>query len=111
MCGICGVQNIDTKQLNLFTDDEIERIIYDIYTGTINLRNLDVHSYLKVARKLSEGVFQGYGKNMDNMMINTPDYKMLSSLKDYLNSIIRIILLLNIIVLSHRLSQLVNGRQ
>jgi len=81
-CGFCDIQNIDTKQLNLFSDDEVERIIYDIYNGTINLRNLDAHSYLKTARKLSEGVFDGYGKNLDNMLINAPDYQMLSSLRD-----------------------------
>jgi SPP1 gp7 family putative phage head morphogenesis protein len=82
MCGFCDIQNIDTKQLNIFSDDEVERIIYDIYNGTINLRNLDVHTYLKTARKLSDGVFEGFGKNMDNMLINTPDYKMLYSLRE-----------------------------
>lgn len=83
MCGICDIQNIDeTKQLNLFSDDEVERIIYDIYNGTINLRNLDVHTYLKTARKLSEGVFEGFGKNMDGMLLNTPDYQMLNSLRE-----------------------------
>lgn len=83
MCGICTIQNIDdTKQLNLFSDDEVERIIYDIYNGTVNLRNLDVHSYLKVARKLSEGVFEGFGKNIDGLLLNTPDYKMLYALRE-----------------------------
>jgi SPP1 gp7 family putative phage head morphogenesis protein len=82
MCSYCEVQNIDTKQLDLFSDDEIERIIYDIYNGTITLRNLSVPVYLKTARKLSDGVFTGFGKNIDNMLINTPDYKMLSSLTE-----------------------------
>lgn len=82
MCGFCDVQNIDTKQLNLFSDDEVERIVYDIYNGTINLRNLDVHSYLKVARKLTDGVFEGFGKDIDGLLINTPDYKMLSDLRE-----------------------------
>lgn len=83
MCGYADIQNIDdTKQLSLFGDDEVERIIYDIYNGTINLRNLDVSSYLKVARKLSDGVFEGFGKNIDGMLMNTPDYKMLYALRE-----------------------------
>lgn len=83
MCGYCDINNInEPKQLNLFSDNETERIIYDIYNGTINLRNLDVPSYLKVARKLTDGVFEGFGKNMDGMLLNTPDYRMLSSLQE-----------------------------
>lgn len=82
MCSYCDIQNVDTKQLDLFSDDEVERIIYDIYNGTINLRNLPVHVYLKTARKLSEGVFEGFGKNIDGMLMNTPDYKMLYSLRE-----------------------------
>ena len=82
MCGYCDINNIDTKQLNLFSNEEVERIIYDIFNGTINLRNLDVHTYLKTARKLSEGVFEGFGKDIDGMLLNTPDYKMLYALRD-----------------------------
>lgn len=83
MCGFCDVQNIDdTKQLNLFSDDEVDRIVYDIYIGTITLRSLDVHSYLKVARKLTDGVFEGFGKNIDGLLFNSPDYQMLSDLRE-----------------------------
>jgi SPP1 gp7 family putative phage head morphogenesis protein len=83
MCGYCDALNIEApKQLNLFSDEEVERIIYDIYVGTINLRNLDVSSYLKVARKLTDGVFEGFGKNIDGMLMNTPDYKMLNALRE-----------------------------
>lgn len=82
MCEICGIQNIDTKQLDLFSDEEAERIIYDIYNGTINLRNLPVPVYLKTARKLLDGVYEGFGKNVDNILMNTPDYKMFQALKE-----------------------------
>jgi SPP1 gp7 family putative phage head morphogenesis protein len=68
--------------VNLFSDDEVERIIYDIFNGTINLRNLDVHTYLVTAKKLTEGVYQGFGANMDDLLINTPDYKMLRALRE-----------------------------
>jgi SPP1 gp7 family putative phage head morphogenesis protein len=83
MCGWCNdILNADIKQLNIFSDDEVERVVYDVYNGTINLRNLDVHTYQKTAKQLTDGVFTGFGKNMDNILINTPDYKMLSDLRE-----------------------------
>lgn len=80
MCGFCDVQN--TARLKIFSDEDYDRIIYEIYAGALSTRNLDVHSYLKVARKLTDGVFQGYGKSLEGMLINAPDYRMLKALKE-----------------------------
>lgn len=83
MCGFCDVTNIDhPKQLNLFSDDEINRVIYDIYNGSINLQNLDYHTYKKVADKLKDGVFDGFGKDKTKVMFESPDYRMLKDLTE-----------------------------
>jgi SPP1 gp7 family putative phage head morphogenesis protein len=57
-------------------------IILAIYAGTISTHNLDVTTYLKTARKLSEGMFDGYGKDFSKVVYASEDYYMLKSLSD-----------------------------
>lgn len=78
MCSFCEIEN---KDPDLFTDDEIERVIYGIYSGIITVRSLDFATYQKVARKLSEGVYKGYGIHLDDTLYLSEDYLMLRSLK------------------------------
>lgn len=82
MCSVCEVHNkFDEKPIHLFTDEEIDLIILAIYAGTITTHNLDVTTYLKTARKLSEGMFDGYGNNFDDVVMNSEDYYMLKALE------------------------------
>lgn len=83
MCAICEVHNkYDEKPLHLFTEAEMDLIILAIYAGTITTHNLDVTTYLKTARKLSEGMFDGYGKNLEQVGYATEDYYMLKALRE-----------------------------
>lgn len=79
MCRFCDIVNLEE---DLFSDDEIDRIIIGIYAGTITIRSLDLQTYLKVARKLSEGMYEGYGMNLDTVLYLSEDYKMLYQLRN-----------------------------
>lgn len=81
MCGICDVQNKE-EPFDLFTDEEIERIIQGIYFGFIRVDSLDLEAFLKVARKLFDGVQIGYGKTFFESAYNTTDYVMLKALQE-----------------------------
>jgi SPP1 gp7 family putative phage head morphogenesis protein len=80
MCGFCDIVNVD--KIHLFTDIEIDNYLYQLYKGNVSIDNLDLYSYNKVAEKLTDGVFKGFGKNISNIDYDTPDYKMLSSLRE-----------------------------
>lgn len=81
MCGICSIENSDPA-INLFTDAEYDQVINGIFAGTINVQNLDVNTYRKIAKKLTEGVFQGYKKSFSDVLYNSPDYTMLRDLRE-----------------------------
>lgn len=81
MCGICDVDNKLKEPIHLFTDEEVENLILAIYFGIINVRNLDVGAYRKVARKLSEGVFKGYGLTLFDVTYESTDWLMLKALE------------------------------
>ncbi len=79
MCSFCDIVN---QEPDLFDEQEIDRVIAGIYAGTITLRSLDVKTYLKVADKLTSGVYKGYGKTLDTVLYLSEDYQMLYSLRD-----------------------------
>lgn len=81
MCGICDITNVSSEPMNVLSDDDYERLIHGIYLGIITTSNLDVQSYLKVARKLTAGVYDGYGKTIDDVLYNSEDYLMLKDLR------------------------------
>ena len=80
MCKFCGIVNID--KIHLFTDEEVEAYLYGVFTGRISINKLDTASYNKVAEKLTNGVYNGFGKSLTNVDYNTPDYKMLFELRE-----------------------------
>lgn len=80
MCGFCDIQNI--AQIELFTEEEIQRFVDDVFTGIVTTGKLSQAQYLKIARKLFEGVGEGYGKNIINVEFGTPDYAMLRSMRE-----------------------------
>ncbi len=83
MCGFCDIENRrKLKGLNLFSELEIDTIIEKIFSGLIDLRNLDVETYLKVARKLSEGMVEGFGKSLFDVQWGSPDYEMIKALRE-----------------------------
>lgn len=81
MCGFCDVENKYKDPINLFSDDEYNKLILGIYAGVITTQNLDVKTYQRIARKLSLGVFEGFGKNIDDTIKGSADYRMLFDLR------------------------------
>lgn len=82
MCVICGYQNVDNAPFNLFTEEDFERLISGIFTRIITPQNLDYRTYIKTAEKLTEGIYSGYGKTINDVLLNEPDYLMLRDLRE-----------------------------
>ena len=80
MCSFCDIQN--AAPINIFSDDEIERIVVGVYSGLITPQSLDLVTYQKVAEKLTNGVYNGFGKSLTDVVWNSPDYTMLNSLRN-----------------------------
>ncbi|MEO6901561.1 MAG: phage minor head protein [Bacteroidia bacterium] len=80
MCSFCDIEN-KVEQLHLFEEEYYDNLINAIYEGKINLRQLDVFTYNKIAGKLTEGVFKGFGVDIETTLYNSPDYKMLNELR------------------------------
>jgi hypothetical protein len=80
MCSFCDIQN--AAPINIFSDEEIERIVVGVYSGLITPQSLDVATYLRVAEKLTNGVYNGFGKALTDVEWNSPDYKMLNDLRN-----------------------------
>lgn len=81
MCGFCDIENKDEK-IHLFTDEEIENFIFGVYVGIYSVKNLDLSTYLKIARKLSQGMFEGYGKTLFETLYPSEDWMMLRALQE-----------------------------
>jgi SPP1 gp7 family putative phage head morphogenesis protein len=79
VCGICDITN--SEPFDLFTEEEINRIIAGIYIGKINPYQLDLYLYKQIAEKLTSGVYEGFGLNISSVNYNTPDYNMLDALR------------------------------
>jgi len=80
VCNFCDIQN--SAPINLFSDDDIERVLIGVYSGLITPQSLDVQTYLRVAEKLTNGVYNGFGKSLIDVEWNSPDYKMLYDLRN-----------------------------
>jgi SPP1 gp7 family putative phage head morphogenesis protein len=80
MCKFCDIVNVD--KIHLFTEEEIDAYLYGVFSGRISINNLDIASYTKVAEKLTNGVFNGFGKSISDVDYDTPDYKMLLDLRE-----------------------------
>lgn len=80
MCSFCDIQN--AAPINIFSDEEIERIVIGVYSGLITPQSLDVATYLRVGEKLTNGVYNGFGKTLTDVVWNSPDFKMLNDLRN-----------------------------
>lgn len=81
MCSFCDIQN-KSGQLHLFDEYEIEKVIAAIYRGEITIRSLDLNTYKKVAEKLTNGVYDGFGNNLKTVLYQSDDYLMLKALRE-----------------------------
>jgi SPP1 gp7 family putative phage head morphogenesis protein len=80
-CKVCNGK-ISNKQLDIFTEDEMNTFLARIFDRSVTVNSLDKSMYQKIARKITAGVYKGYGKNIINTTYNSPDYDMLQSLRE-----------------------------
>jgi SPP1 gp7 family putative phage head morphogenesis protein len=81
VCGICDIDN-KIKEVDVFTDDDFDRIIQGILFGLITTSALDQTTYLKTVKELMKGVVEGYGKEFSDLPLDSTDYRMLQDLQD-----------------------------
>jgi SPP1 gp7 family putative phage head morphogenesis protein len=79
-CNFC-VTNVD-EQLDIFDENEIETLLRKTYTGEVNSFALDFAYYIKVAKKLTDGMYNGFGSDLVKADFLTPDYNMLKALRE-----------------------------
>ena len=81
MCGCANIVNEIEEPIHVFTEADYDRVITGIYAGTITVNNLDKVTYEKIAKKLTEGVYQGYKKSISDVLYHSPDWTMLNDLR------------------------------
>jgi SPP1 gp7 family putative phage head morphogenesis protein len=82
MCSICGVTNSSENLLDIFSEEERNKFLKDVYDGIVTSTSLDINYYYKVARKLTDGVYSGFGQELIRTQWGTPDYDMLFNLRE-----------------------------
>jgi SPP1 gp7 family putative phage head morphogenesis protein len=80
-CKYCNVIN-SADQVDLFDTNEVNKILRDIYSGEISITKLDESSYKKIAEKLTNGVYEGFGKTLGQTGFGSPEHNMLKSLRE-----------------------------
>ena len=61
---------------------DIDSLAKAIYQGQVTPRNLPEVVYHFNAEKIVDGIYKGYGKTLNDTTFNSPDYKMLNSLRE-----------------------------
>ncbi len=74
------------KMITLSTSDRlestIERIIRQLYNGTMQPGEIDEELYLLLARELFKGVEEGFGAKLGSLDTHDPDYELLQQLQE-----------------------------
>lgn len=78
---MCGIVNT-VEPVHIFNDDDFDRIINGILIGSITVASLDPATYFKIAEKLTQGVFSGFGKTLEGLSFGNEDYQMLFDLRE-----------------------------
>ena len=81
MCGICDITN-EAPVMDVFNDDDYERIAHGIYFGLITIDKPDVDHYSKTANKLLSGVYDGFKLRISDTLYMSPNYTMLVDLRE-----------------------------
>lgn len=79
-CGFCYQNKAD--DVDIFSEEEILSFLTQMYYGVVNPKYLSVEIYQKVARQLTKGVYEGFGKDILTVQWGSPDEVMLSSLRE-----------------------------
>jgi ribosomal protein S8 len=84
MCDFCGIQNISKPQIELFSENEINDLLYWVKNGIVTLDNFYYPLYSKTAEELTKYLYKGYGNNIDEFQFGSEDYEMLFDLRENL---------------------------
>jgi hypothetical protein len=84
MCDFCGIQNISKTQIELFSENEINDLLYWVKNGIVTLDNFYYPLYSKTAEELTKYLYKGYGNNIDEFQFGSEDYEMLFDLRENL---------------------------
>jgi SPP1 gp7 family putative phage head morphogenesis protein len=63
------------------TSQEIEQLLRMIYSGVYTPTNLPLPLYNFLTSKLERGLFQGFGGKLDDFVLRSPNWRMLSDLR------------------------------
>ena len=63
------------------TSQEIEQLLRMIYSGVYTPTNLPLPLYNFLTSKLEKGLFQGFGGKLDDFVLRSPNWRMLSDLR------------------------------
>jgi SPP1 gp7 family putative phage head morphogenesis protein len=63
------------------TSQEIEQLLRMIYSGAYTPTNLPLPLYNFITSKLQKGLFQGFGGKLDDFVLRSPNWRMLSDLR------------------------------
>lgn len=78
----CEHEIVNSADIDLFSDHEIDNLITHIAAGMIGKENLPYNVYKKTAEKLTDGVFKGYGKDFGSELLTQSDLVFLNSLRE-----------------------------
>jgi ribosomal protein S8 len=84
MCDFCGIQNISKPKIELFSENEINDLLYWVKNGIVTLDNFYYPLYSKTAEELTKYLYKGYGNNIDEFQFGSQDYEMLFDLRENL---------------------------
>lgn len=81
MCGYKEIINGAFGKVDVFSDKDYERLIVGVARKNITTKALDYETYVKTAKKLTSGMFIGYGKGIENVHYGSDDYYLLKDLR------------------------------
>lgn len=92
MCGIADIKNVG-EPIDVFTNEDTQRLIAGVYLGVITVENLDLKTYTLTAETLMSNVYDGYGKQLPKpkltnkitdpfVLEQSPDGEMLQDLRE-----------------------------
>lgn len=80
MCNFCDIEN-KIQSVDIFSEEEENRILNAIYLGFITPDHLDYSAYIKIATFIEEETYRGYGKNITESVPGDKDESLLKGFK------------------------------
>lgn len=66
----------------MLSQKQLDQFYFEIYNKIIDEYHLPEYLYLATSEKILSGVYQGFGGNFNEILLNNPNYKVLKSLHD-----------------------------